>query len=224
MDEFLKDIYIDCFKQWILYKKSTKCQIDLAEDQNMIYIYTQYSKSTIMFYKTNIIEFSTINLKNNNTEFYLHFQFQTMKHAMELFNEMFKTIQELIDKPILKVLLSCTSGLTTGYFSDRINEVIKLLMLDIEVHAISYNHLYAVAHDYDMIMLAPQISYMYVKTCEVLKNQIVLKIPPTIFAKYDVAKMLSFIEKEKCSRNIEVIGKCKEPTVFLPFGKEKFCI
>lgn len=43
-------------------------------------------------------------------------------------------------------------------------------MLDIEVHAISYNHLYAGVHDYDMIMLAPQISYMNVKMCKILKN------------------------------------------------------
>lgn len=48
-----------------------------------------------------------------------------MKYVIELFNEIFKTIQELIDKPVLKVLLSCTSGLKTGYFSDCINEVIK---------------------------------------------------------------------------------------------------
>ena len=58
-------------------------------------------------------------------------------------------------------------------------------------------NLYKNSEDYDMIMLAPQISYMYAKVCEILKNKIVLNIPPAIFAKYDVKKMLSIIEEER---------------------------
>ena len=38
---------------------------------------------------------------------------------------------------------------------------------------------------------------MYAKVCEILKNKIVLNIPPAIFAKYDVKKMLSIIEEER---------------------------
>ena len=68
------------------------------------------------------------------------------------------------------------------------------------VDAISYDHLYEVGEGYDIIMLAPQISYLYAKTSAILKNKIVLKIPSAIFAKYDVKEMISFIEEERNNR------------------------
>ena len=54
---------------------------------------------------------------------------KTMKHAVELFYEMIESIIQLSNKPITKVLLSCTGGLTTGFFAQRINEVVQLLDL-----------------------------------------------------------------------------------------------
>ena len=109
---------------------------------------------------------------------------------------MLETIKQLTNKPALKVLLCCTGGLTTGYFADRINQITKLLNIDVQVSAVSYNNLYKASEDYDMIMLAPQISYMYAKVCEILKNKIVLNIPPAIFAKYDVKEILNLVDQE----------------------------
>ena len=48
-------------------------------------------------------------------EFYLHFQMKNMKHALELFNEMLEIIQTLVNRPQVKILLSCSGGLTTGF-------------------------------------------------------------------------------------------------------------
>lgn len=197
MDEFLSEIYIEVFKQWILMQSNKNLAISLSDDYKTIAIKNKYSTSQVNFYNMNIVEFSVENLIKKEVEFYLHFQIKNIKHAIQLFDEMLETIKQLTNKPALKVLLCCTGGLTTGYFADRINQITKLLNIDVQVSAVSYNNLYKASEDYDMIMLAPQISYMYAKVCEILKNKIVLNIPPAIFAKYDVKKMLSIIEEER---------------------------
>ena len=196
MDEFLSEIYIEVFKQWILMQSNKNLAISLSDDYKTIAIKNKYSTSQVNFYNMNIVEFSVENLIKKEVEFYLHFQIKNIKHAIQLFDEMLETIKQLTNKPALKVLLCCTGGLTTGYFADRINQITKLLNIDVQVSAVSYNNLYKASEDYDMIMLAPQISYMYAKVCEILKNKIVLNIPPAIFAKYDVKEILNLVDQE----------------------------
>ena len=156
----------------------------------------------------NIIELSVTNTFTNEIEFYLHFQMKTMKHAIELFHEMLESIHKLIHRPITKILLSCSGGMTTSFFAEKMNEAAKLLYLNFEVSAIGYNQLYNVGGDYDVIMLAPQISYMHAKVQEILKDQVVIKIPPQVFAKYDVGKTLGIIRDAMDQRKASQI----EPT------------
>lgn len=216
MDKFLADIYLECFKMWILSQGNEQCRISLHDDKT-IKIMTQYSESTICFYPNQIVEFNVTNKFKNEIELYLHFQFKNMKHTRELFNEMYETIQKLIKKPVVKVLLCCSGGLTTGYFAQKINEAVSLLSINIEVDAIAYDYLYEVGDGYDVIMLAPQISYLYAKANAILKNKIVLKIPSVIFAKYDVKEMISFIEEERINHKI-IIDQNHKP---LPVKNKK---
>lgn len=195
MDEFLRDISTSVFKKWILFQKHEDYQIYMNEkNPNKIYITTEYGNGTIIFNKYNIIEFQVINTLNNETEFYLHFQMKTMKHALELFYEMLDCLKRLVHKPITKVLLSCSGGLTTSFFASKMNDAARLLFLDYQVDAIGYNQLFDVGNDYDIIMLAPQISYTHAKVQEILADQIVINIPPQVFAKYNVGKMLAIMK------------------------------
>lgn len=195
MDEFLREIHTLIFKEWILIQEQKNYQIHLDDkNDNIIIIETDYSYSQITFNPLSIIELSVMNTTNQEIEFYLHFQMKTMKHAIELFYEMIESIQQLVEKPKVRILLSCSGGLTTSYFASKLSEASELLFLNYEVKAIGYNELFNVGHDYDVIILAPQISYMHAKAQEIFKNQIVIKIPPHIFAKYDVAQTLHLIE------------------------------
>ena len=156
MDEFLSDVYTVVFRQWILEKEDKNFNIYLKENNDsIIVIETNYCHSEVRFNRMNIIEFEVTNKVNNNIEFYLHFQMKTLKHAIELFNEMLETIHKLVDKPRVKILLSCTGGLTTGYFAQRLNEAVLMLSLDYEFNAVPYDDLYEVGQNYDLILLAP---------------------------------------------------------------------
>jgi len=213
MDEFLRDIHTMVFREWILFQKHHDYQIEVDQkNQNIIYLTTEYGKASIIFNEYNIIEFQVINTFNDEVEFYLHFQMKTMKHAIELFQEMLDCLKKLVDRPITKILLSCSGGLTTSFFASKMNDASRLLFLNYQVDAIAYNQLFDVGNDYDVIMLAPQISYMHAKVQEILTNQIVLKIPPQVFAKYDVGKMLAIIKQafdEK--KNISLSSEKSKP-------------
>lgn len=196
MDEFLREIHTLIFKQWVLLRKDEKIKMTVEpNNDNIIYLTTDHGKAIMTFNKYNIIELQVINTYNQDVEFYLHFQMKTLKHALELYGEMLECLKRLVDRPILKILLSCSGGMTTSFFATKMNEAAKLLYLDYQVDAIGYNGLFDIGENYDVILLAPQISYLYAKVQEILSDQVVLKIPPQVFAKYNVGKLLNIIKK-----------------------------
>lgn len=209
MDKFLRDIYISVFKQWILYYTSDDYHI-YEKDSQVIAIETAYGRGEVTFSDLGIIELRVINKIDNTAVFYLHFQMRNFKHATELFEEMLETLNGLVVKPKIKVLLSCSSGFTTGFFAEKLNEAAKLLESDYIFDARAYSELFDDAKDFDVILLAPQISYMQPKIMDVLSDKLVLCIPSTMFAGYDVKATFEFIEDELLNH------KQKENSSFLP--------
>ena len=178
---------IQQFRQWVLTQTGPYYTLYVNEkDENVIIIETSYCRGEVTFFPMEIIQLSVLNLMSNRHEFYLHFQMHTLDHAMKLFGEMLDSVKELAVKPPVKILLSCTSGLTTGFFAQKLNESAGLLSLNYEFTAVSYGNLYHVASQYDIILLAPQISYIYDTVKKVLNNKKVYQIPPRVFATYDV--------------------------------------
>ncbi len=198
MDEFLRDINTMLFKEWILEQKQDYYQLHLDEKHDdIIIIESENSYSQVIFNSMNIIELCVTNLINDKNEFYLHFQMQNLKHAIDLFHEMEECIHKLINRPQIKILLSCTGGLTTSYFAEKLQEAADLLNLDYQISATSYNNLFNKGKNYDVILLAPQISYMLAKVQEILKDKIVLNIPAQYFATYDITNTFLMIDKAR---------------------------
>ena len=56
---------------------------------------------------------------------------KTMKHAIELFHEMIESILQLVEKPKVRILLSCSGGLTTSYFASKLNEASELFIFEL---------------------------------------------------------------------------------------------
>ena len=186
---------IDEFRQWVLTQTSPNYRMFVSEkDENVIVIETSYCRGEVTFFPMDIIQLYVLNLVTNRHVFYLHFQMHTLEHAMKLFDEMLECVKELTAKPPVRVLLSCTSGLTTGFFAQKLNESAQLLSLNYEFSAVSYGNLYQTASQYDIILLAPQISYIYDTAQKILHNKKVRKIPPRIFATYDVRAIFSSLE------------------------------
>ena len=176
LDEFYKDLYMNVFKKWICMQENPNYII--KEHKDFIQIESSYGIAEVTFNLYCIIELKVVSKKKNEIDFYLHFQMNTLKHAVSLFNEMLESLLKLSDEAKTKVLLCCSGGLTTSYFAREINEANKLLKNAIEVSAVGYNQLYQIGKQFDIIFLAPQISYLHAQIQSILKEQVVLKIPP----------------------------------------------
>ena len=202
------------FKQKILSAKLDDAKI--SEVAGNFEIKTAYAVGKINFYALDvlIVEMSVTNLADDENKFYLHFELRDLKYAEELFAEMLATITDLKSKQTVKILLSCTGGLTTGFFADKLNESAKILELDYKIDAVPFHKLYEVAQDYSVIFLAPQIAYQAQKVSEILSESLVLKIPAKIFASYDSGEMLQFIrenlENYKKTAAERIIAKVKK--------------
>lgn len=201
MDEFLRDIHTMIFKQWLLLQKTDYYHLYLNEkDTDVIIIENEFCYSYITFNPQDIIELCVMNKNTDEMEFYLHFQFKTLKHAVSLFYEMQSCIKKIVNKPKCRILLCCSGGMTTEFFAQKIRDAIEILSLNIEVAAVGYQKLYQEGLNYDVILLAPQVSYVALQAEKVLKNQMVLKIPPQIFAKYNVGALITFIDDALAKR------------------------
>lgn len=194
MDEFLREINVSVLREWILFQKYNLCEV--KRDGDNILLETKYGIGHIRFYDECIIELNVENKNSHEIIFFIHFQMNNLHHAVGLLKEMKDCLEKLTEHKKTKILLSCSSGFTTGFFAEKLQEGAELLNKDFEFNAVAYNELFDVAHDYDMILLAPQVSYMLSKVEEVLKDKIVLTLSSAIFGKYDVASTFAFIEEE----------------------------
>ena len=197
MNEFLREIHTMVFQKWVLTRHEENVTIQLnPENTDEVLVETQYAKGILTFHNMGIIELRVDNMINGENEFYLHFQMNTFDHAIELYHEMIDCIQNISEKPVLKVLLSCSSGLTTYLYAEKLNEAAKVLDLNYEFEAVAITELVEEGPKHDVILLAPQVAYQYNRINGMMKNRLVLKIPPQIFAKYDAGKGITFLQEE----------------------------
>ncbi|MGN1181709.1 MAG: PTS sugar transporter subunit IIB [Faecalibacillus sp.] len=194
MDDFLKEINVTLFREWIMYQDFDFCQ--MKREANNIVLETKCGIGYINFYDDCIIELNVENKNTQETVFFIHFQMNNLHHAIGLLMEMKECLDTLVEHQKIKILLSCSSGFTTGFFAEKLQDAALLLNKDYEFHAVAYSELFDVGRDYDMILLAPQVSYMLSKVEEVLKDKIVLTLSSTLFGKYDVSHTFDFIENE----------------------------
>ncbi len=186
------------FKTWIKQHNTTDYQI-ISENDNLIKLTTQYGESSITFTDiedNTIVEFSMISYKDNSSKFYLHFELVDENHAKQLYDEMVETLVNLQNEKTLRILLSCSAGLTTGMFAEMLQSTASMLGLDYEFNAVSYLNIYEEANDYDVILIAPQIGYMLNRLKDTLTDKLVLQIPTTIFAQYDALEAIKYIQSE----------------------------
>lgn len=200
MDEFYKELYVIYFRKWIFQKQNKTCKVYVdPSDQDTLLLENEYSLGRVTFNKYLIIELSIQNKETSEIEFYIHFQMKNLNHTLKLFNEMFKYLNKNNDIPIQKILLICSGGLTTGYFVEKLNEAAHLLKVNACFQAIGIEKIEEVSKKYDIILLAPQVSYYCALLQNKFKNQVVLKIPTRIFATYDAIKLIDYLKtNNKC--------------------------
>ncbi|MBQ7992842.1 MAG: ROK family protein [Solobacterium sp.] len=190
---------LDEFKKWALEQKSPEYEISFYRDRyDHIRVANDCAEGTVAFYPLenfDVVEMSVINTNTHDAVFYLHFELKDLEHARELFTELTEAVIKQKNSSVTKVLLCCSSGITTHYFLEKLKSANELLNLEMEFSAVNYGNLYVKAQSNDVIILAPQISYEYEKVREILSSKIVNVIPTSVYGSYDVSGLLQFVRK-----------------------------
>ncbi len=200
------------FKEWIKDHQTEAYEIKIVNDY-LIELVTDYAKATISFVViegNTIVEFRIVSDKDDAVKFYLHFELNDEKHAKQLYDEMVETLIGLKNEKTLKVLLSCSAGLTTAMFAENLNTMVDLTGIDYHFYAVPYLNIYEEVEKYDIVLIAPQIGYMYERLKNSLHDKLVLQIPTALFASYDAMATLNFIRKELEAFTLEKKTKGKE--------------
>lgn len=180
------------FKAWIMSQRIPSGKI--IDGGDAIKIETAQAAGEVNFHDLDvfIIEMIVTNVADGENKFYLHFEFKDLSAAKENFVAMLHALNETNRQRALKILFSCTGGLTTGYFAEKLTEASTILARKFEFNAVPAAKIYEVGGGYDIILIAPQIGYELKKISAALPETLVLKIPPEIFAAYDANALIKF--------------------------------
>ena len=196
-----KIITLDEFREYIR-KKQDKAYTITESDENHFLLETDYACGQIVIHPMEIIELMITNKEDGSNQFYLHFQLKDREHAYDLLNEMIHTLISLKDEHRTRVLLTCSSALTTSFFAEKLNEAAQSMQLDYSFSAVSINLIYSKGFDSDVILLAPQIGYEYKRMKEIFKDQLVLKLPADVFARYNTGGVFRLIVEQMKEKEI----------------------
>lgn len=230
----LRDTYLD----WALSHSSDGVRI-YERKPDRFRFESDFAIGELNFYDLEkyVAELQITDRKTDEAAFFLHFELNSLDYAKELFEEFWDTYETMRDQRKVRVLLSCTSAITTSYMANKLNETAELLSLDFTFSAVSYMNIYERSDENDMVLLAPQIASEAVRLTEALPNLPVLCIPPRLFATYDAPAVLEYVRdnwKKHLSRERQAAQKKSVADIdndltiltiaLLPQGKHKFRI
>ncbi len=192
------------FRSWILSRAMVLrhvvegCVVESPDDEH-VRILTKKATANVNFYELNpgapeIVELNIMPADDpDNPTFFLHFEMDDLDHAKQLFDELTDTLSQLTAQKTTRILLSCTSGLTTSFFAKKLAEVAATLSLDYEFEAKPIVEALEVAGQYEAIMLAPQVHTSRDEMVERHPDLVVFEIPGAVFGSYDAGTALRML-------------------------------
>lgn len=190
MDQFYREVNCVIYLKWIQLQDLPNITMQAKKDE--VCLLSDHSLGRITLYPDSIIEEEVKDRESGKVIFYIHFRMANMKHAVSLFEEMIDCIYENCAQPLGKILLCCSGGLTTSYFASQMQALADLEHLNYVIDATGYGMLYEMERDYDVVLLAPQVSYMLPKIRANIPSQIVEQIPTKYFARNDYKHALDY--------------------------------
>lgn len=183
MDVFLREINYQIFKKYVYYclPKSK-----LNDNKFGTLLINEQLHCQIFFTKQMVMELSVE--KNNQPYYYLHYEFIDFLNAIHLFHDF---MEWLFPKKTIKVLICCSSALTSSYLVEELKEYIQKNHENIDIEASSFHHICEKGKDKQLILLAPQVGYLAKKYTSSFNIQV---IPTNIYATYNYSKIVEMIK------------------------------
>lgn len=180
----------EAFRVWVLAQQPAGCTPEQV-DRNHIAIHTTLATAEVNFYPfgedQEIVEYRIVRTGSDDPSFFLHVMLDDLSRAKDLFSQMAEALEDETKHETTRVLLTCTSALTTSLFAQKMNEVAQTFNLDYNFCALSVDRAIATTEPYAAILLAPQVSHLRKQLVEAHPNALVFEIPAKTFGSYDAA-------------------------------------
>lgn len=166
------------YPEWMInpYLKCVYCYLANFEgaeiQKDSIVIHTDSQVATANFYdykKTGILELSVDDTRAGENKFYLHIEpvdpddtFQAVLSFIDVVKAKSKTINDLeqVITGCKRVLLVCTSGVTSGLFAQMMQKILDENGSSTKVESAALSQLDKICLScYDKILLTPQVGY-----------------------------------------------------------------
>lgn len=177
------------FREWIRLQRPAG-SIPNSTNDDRVHFETAAASAEVNLYpytdEREMCELRITRRSDGASSFFLHFMLDDLARAQELFGEMADALADMTEHTVARVLLCCTSAMTTSLFASKMNEVVQSLSLDYEFSAMSLER--ALTHEgdgYVAILLAPQVGHLRREMAQAHPDTLTFEIPAKVFGSYD---------------------------------------
>lgn len=183
------------YRKWIMSQRLEGCTLADGKGDG-ISVEGDLVKGWIGFYDIDDMEIVELRLErvlDGESAFFLHFELEDIDRAKELFNEMASALYDMTHQEVRHVLLCCSVGMTTTFFSMKLNELAQGMGVDYDFVALPIEEAKRNGDQYAAVLLAPQVGHQRKQVAKLLPNTLVIEIPGQIFGRYDAAGALRLV-------------------------------
>lgn len=183
------------YRQWIMAQQIEGCTLSETDKGNIV-LENDLVKGWVNFYDidgSTIVELRLERVLDGEPAFFLHFELEDLVRAQNLFGEMAQVVDEVTHHEVRHVLLCCTCGVTTTFFSNKLNELAQGFGVDYDFTAQPIESAKKNGAQYAAVLLAPQVGHQRKEVAEALPNVPVIELPGKIFGAYDAAAALRLV-------------------------------
>lgn len=162
-----KEGWFHYFYKWISYFQNAH----ICEGEHIICFCNEKNHAHVIFHQQlQTIELSITDKKTKKNIFYLHFEVNDIlvcKNNILTFFQYLKGQEKQVEDqqleyfPPIKILVCCTSGLSSSYFAALTQAAFENQKESVQVDACPISELTVCQQYYDMVLLAPQVAYRY---------------------------------------------------------------
>lgn len=183
------------FRSWVRAQRLAGHAV-VALDDNRMRAFAGELTAEINIYtfgdEADVVEYQIVR-KDEDPLFFLHFALDDMLRARDLFDQMAKALEEQEGRTTTRVLICCTSALTTSLFAAKMTEAARTLSLDYEFSAMPVERALVEADEYAAVLLAPQVAHLRSQMMEAHPKLVVFEIPAKVFGSYDAGAALRLV-------------------------------
>lgn len=162
-----KECLFHYFYRWIGNLKNAHI---CSEKKMICFCNESYHAHVIFHQQLHTVELSIKDKQSKQNVFYLHFEVKDMltsRNNILSFLRFLKEGSTHQGHPIslqlfpIRICVSCSSGFTSSYFASLMQEAFENQKIQVQIDAYPVFEIDYVEQDYDVILLAPQVAYMY---------------------------------------------------------------